>query len=303
MKSINFNFLNIAPKIAFVIVLALLLQSCKKDYDAKNYTPHTPTEENSIAEFAYNYGTSYSANYYIKSTNDPFKLPIGFNGFSDADRTIQLSVSSKTAVAGTHYQAIPSSITINKGKVLDTLLINGIYSAYIGTDRKDTLIIKITNYSTVNKVDSFRLILQEYCDESSVVSAQIFALAGDYTNTMEDFGGPYGPYTTTVSNIVQTGPTSATINVENIWDAWGPISFDLDWSNPAAKTATVVTSSPIPGSNAADVGYAGYQMQARANGLVGSFTVCEQKLILKMQLGVVGLGWFTSPIYTVTLNR
>jgi hypothetical protein len=130
---------------------------------------------------------------------------------------------------------------------------------------------------------------------------------GDFDNTNETFGGPYGPYTTSVSAVTPTGATTARITVENIWDnGWGPIDFDVDWTDSENPTVTVVAQDPIPGSDAGDFNpaYAGIPANVRpfAAGPVGTFSACDNTLTLKMQLGVSGLGYFPN-IYTVIMER
>ncbi|MFT3978978.1 MAG: hypothetical protein QM687_00820 [Ferruginibacter sp.] len=290
------------------VLFSLLLQSCKKEYKT-----NVPSEGNAIAEFA-PVDDEYTVNYYVNPDSDPYLLPVGFDGFSKSDRTIEFSVTSRTATLGTHFE-MPTSITIPAGKVLDTLRIKGHYDKYVGTSRLDTVVIKITNHAAVNQMDSFRLIIQPFCDETDIVAAQVSALAGTYANTNETFNGsPYGPYTTAVSNVTLLTATTARITVENIWDnGWGPVQFTLDWTNSSgatSKSVTAISQAGVPGSNAGDLNstYAGYNIAVRQfSGNPGYFTVCSQQIVLRMQLGVgvTGgsvLGYF-APLYQVTMKR
>ena len=109
--------------LTFCLFLITTLFSCKKEYKT-----NVPTGDNSIAEFAPASGL-YTGNYFIKASNDPYLLPVGFNGFSDVDRTINFTVTSRTAVAGTQYTAL-SPVVIKAGQVLDTLRFKGLFSGY-----------------------------------------------------------------------------------------------------------------------------------------------------------------------------
>lgn len=241
--------------------------------------------------------------YFIRSVNNTFKVPIGITNVSNVDRTIQLTYTSNSAVAGQQYTA-PATMVIPAGKAVDSLVISGIFAGYPTTTKVDTLIITITggDVPVAGYKNRYRVIMRKYCD---VVPNSFL---GAYPNTNELFGtSAYGPYTTTVSSVTSTGPTSARIVVTNIWDfGWGPISFDLDWSSPIPTnfTATVVpASSGIGDAGTISATYAGMQIQVRPySGNPGTFNSCNSSLQLKMQLGVVGLGWF-SQLYQVNMSR
>jgi len=105
--------------------LALLsLASCKKNnlVVGKDITPPP------FAKFS-TLGTSdTTASYYIKSSNNTFKIPVGITNVSDKDRTIQFTYTSNSAVQGQQFTA-PASIVIPAGKALDSLTISGMFSA------------------------------------------------------------------------------------------------------------------------------------------------------------------------------
>ena len=146
------------------------------------------------------------------------------------------------------------------------------------------------------------------CTENSIV---LNDLLGDYANTNEDLGGsPYGPYTATVSNAVSTGATSATIDVENIFDTgWGAITFTLDWSDPANPTAIVVPGdvpnsdygsdfTGVPSGTAVAVRVPPTSVSA----VPGSYTYCGMTFRLLMQVGESGGAWIPD-LYEVNLAR
>jgi hypothetical protein len=187
------------------------------------------------------------------------------------------------------------------GKAVDTLTIQGLFSGYTSSTRIDTLKITLgsSEVPTSAYKGTYTLYLRKYCDVS------INDFAGIWGNTNELFGSSaYGPYTTAITSITPTGTNKARIAVENIYDTgWGPIEFDLDWNDPSNQTVKVVDkSSGIGDAGDLNSAYTGYEVAVRANGLVGSFSACEPVIVLKLQLGVAGLGWFSDP-YTVTLKR
>lgn len=202
------------------------LASCKKNNMVVDKDPLTP----SFAKF--NTATT-TGTYYIKSTNEPYKLPIGFTSVSDKDRTVNVTITTTTgAAAGVQYTA-PATFTMPAGKTVDTLLINGIFAGYPLTSRVDVITITLTDgdvpIAAYNK--AFTLTMRKYCD---VVLAN---LAGDYTLTYEN--GTYGPYTSTISNLVSTGATTATATLSNIYDSGISATIGLDWTNPADFKVTM----------------------------------------------------------------
>lgn len=294
MKSIFKIFI-----LSFIVIF--LFASCDK---TKEYDLITPPDQ---AHFM----NQTTGVYQILTANSSFKIPIGVTKASGQDRKVTISVSSPTgAVSGTHYTITNATPTIKAGAVIDSIEIKGVYAQYL-SGRKDTLIIKIStpdiNPSDYNSV--YKLVLRGPCFEGDVVPS---AMIATYAKTFENFGSgsTYGPYTTKISAATLTSPTTALITVTNIWDnGWGPLQFVLDWTNPAARTATVVPQAAIPGSNAGDLNsaYAGQTIAVRpfttptaAN--TGTFSACSSTFTLRMQLGVTGVGYFSS-IYEVRMAR
>jgi hypothetical protein len=289
-------------RIAFIAIAAmsLMLESCDKTkpYDIAVASPvvHFDGPENQ----AYAVRTAVV---------DPFEIEVGTSDVTSTDRTVSFTVTSTTgAAAGIQYSVVNTgnTVTIPAGKAIATISIQGIFAGY-PTGRVDTLIIALTEPSikVAGFSDTVRLAIGDICAEG--VGFNINDFMGNYANTNEVFGGPYGPYTTAITNITSTGPTSATITVANIWDnGWDPILFDLDWSDPTNLTADVQPQAAIGNSNAGDINpaYAGQTIAVRASatGGPGTFSTCNNTLILRMQLGVTGLGFF-APVYTVNMAR
>jgi hypothetical protein len=282
-------------KISFLFLLFGAVVSCKKNNYAidQDIVPPTFVKFNTLQP------ADSAGTYFVRSNNNVFKIPIGVTAVSNTDRTIQLTYSSNSAVQGQQYTA-PATITIPAGKAVDTLTIQGNFAGYPSSSRVDTLKITVGGDVPTNAYKgTYTLYMRKYCE------VDIAALDGIYRNTREDLGGsPYGPYRTTVSNITPISATKARLSVSNIYNTgWGPIEFELDWSDPAKHTVIVVPKS----SGIGDAGdllsdYAGEQVAVRANGRVGTFNACDPSITLNFQLGVAGIVWFPDS-YTVVLRR
>lgn len=277
----------------FFLLLLITSAGCKKI--------DTLVEVPSEAHFA----NVSSGSYFVTGTSVVKKIAIGLTDISPVDRTISFSVTSPTgAVAGTHYNIVGgNSIVIPAGKALDSITVAAVFNQYI-TGRKDSLIIRIessgnTKASSYNA--TYRLFVRGPCSESETVLAD---LKGTYANTREDFGGTYGPYTTTVSSVTQLTATTGTIVVTNIYDfGWNPITFTLDWTDPLNTKVTLVQQSGIGDAGTLGSSFAGQDITVRPfAGQTGTFSWCTNKIILKMQVGVTGLGFF-STLYTVVMER
>ena len=242
--------------------------------------------------------------YFITGPSVTYKIPVGFTTVSDKDRTVVLSVTSPTgAPQGTHYNISTKSLVIPAGKALDSITVSGVFAQYQG-GRKDTLVFTISggDVAPSDYNSKFTLFMRGPCFEGDV---DLNILKGAYTKTNEDFGGPYGPYLTTITAVTQLpGATTGTVTITNIFDAgWNPITFTLNWTDPANRTVTLVQQSGIGNAGTISATYAGQDITVRPfAGQVGTFSICNQTLTLKMQLGVTGLGFFGT-LYTVTMAR
>lgn len=228
-----------------------------------------------------------------------YTVPVSISTVASTDRTLSLTYTSATAVQGVQYNA-PATVTIPAGETTASFNITGIPSGYDVPGRKDDLVINISSPDTVHKRGTYWLSLQKYC------AVNINSFEGDYDNSNEVFGtSTWGPYTTAVESITSTGPTSARISVSNIYDfGWNPISFDMDWSNPANFVVNVVpTSSGIGDAGTLNSAYAGMEIAVRPfAGNPGTFSSCDGTITLRMQIGVAGLGWFAN-LYQLTMAR
>jgi hypothetical protein len=240
--------------------------------------------------------------YFINSDpNTVFKIPIGFTTVSNAARTINFTVTSPTgAVEGQQYTVGANSITIPAGTAVDSIALKGIFAGYAG-GRKDTLVFTITggDATPFSGDEVYKVVLQQRCD------VVLNDLIGLYTNSNEVFGSAYGPYETAISSVNQTSATSGTIVVENIYDyGWNAITFKVDWSNPDNVTVKVVPQNAgIADAGTLSAGYAGEEVAvAEFPGQSGSLNMCDQKIIIKMAVGIAGIGFY-SDLYALTMER
>jgi len=199
--------------------LIITLFSCKKSNEAM-----IPEGNSEIA-----YSDNADKNFYVLSTapGDTYKIPIGITTPLSKPVTVQLTYSSATAVAGTHYTA-PATITIPAGKVLDSITVKGIF-ANIPAGVTHRVVVRITGGDLPALVsrDSAVLLLRRYCTVNPL------AFAGNY-NTVEtsQFNG-VSNYVMDISNVVQTSPTTATAKINNIWDFAITANVIFDWTDPS----------------------------------------------------------------------
>lgn len=244
-----------------------------------------------------------------------YNVVIGTTDVSDKDRVVNFKITSPSgAVAGTHYtiEGIGAdgtgSVTIKAGEALATVTVQAIYSAYT-TGRKDSLVFNIlaSDVKPAGFLNPMTLVLRGPCFEGAV---DLNEFSGDYLNTNEDWGGSaYGPYATAISAVTSTGATSGTITVENIFDyGWAPITFKLDWSDPANRIITLDQQEGIAGGSTVSSSLDDtYQVMVKAfDGENGTFSICTQKLTLKMQIGVkdpAGAELWSPDLYVVEMVR
>ncbi len=285
--------------ILFIVSLSIAI-SCKKGNEEGVLVP------DNAAHFTFQTSGSFS----VLPTVTTYKIPVGVTTVANVDRTVAFTVTSPTgAVSGTHYTLNKTVATIKAGQATDTITVTGILAPY-AAGRKDSLIFTITDptLKAFPTNPTFKLFMRGPCFEGDTDLGVLTGLKGAYANTNELFGtSAYGPYNTTISVVTLTSPTTGTITVTNIWDnGWGPITFNLDWTNPAAPTTAVVAQAAIPGSNAGDLSatYAGQTIAVRAlaTNPTGTFSACNSQFVLRMQLGVTGVGFFGS-LYQVTVKR
>jgi hypothetical protein len=278
----TFHFAQLSSFVMVLFATILMTTSCKKN----NYSVDLDDVKQAplAAEFIPS-DNKLQVEYFVTSSNNPYKIPIGVTNVSNEDRIISLSYSSRNATSGAQFNG-PASITIPAGKAIDTLTFRGLFTGY-PAGRKDTVKIKFSGISGVDRRDSFELIMQRYCD---VVLSQ---LSGEYANSNEYTSAgafSYGPYSTAVDNLVSTGPTKAEGFFVNLYDyGWNDIKFVMDWTNPANFTITIpVQPTGNPGSGVAQV--------RSSSGRVNTFSSCDQTFTISLDLlnasgGVLSSGY------------
>ncbi|MCZ2223992.1 MAG: hypothetical protein LC122_10210 [Chitinophagales bacterium] len=253
----------------FLAGLAVLsLASCKKN----NYV--VDKDPIALPEYSQLILPNYAPrDYFIdNSGTSKYTIPVGFTNLSNEDRTISISYTSPTgAQPGTQYNA-PTSVLIKAGEAVSKIDVSGIFAGY-NNGRVDSLKVKIEQLLGGSKTmvgkDSVWLIMRQYCGITNFATQ----FGGDYDNTMEP---SYGPYTTSVSNIVPIAAAKANANIENLYDYGGFVIGNFDWSVvgnnnlviPAKYTGVDVTSGGTP-----------YQLWIKTNtGSKSTFSACDNTI-------------------------
>ncbi|MET0465591.1 MAG: hypothetical protein ABW007_20690, partial [Chitinophagaceae bacterium] len=277
----------------FALLMSSTIISCTKDDDKI-------LEPGQVALFL---PTAATASYSIVTPTTVYKIPVGLTApvTDGKTKTVNVTASSSSgAVEGTHY-TYTKTLTFAPGKITDTIIVTGIQSQYLA-GRKDVIRFTFADAGdfSASLNSAFTLNVSGPCFEGDIVPNDFL---GSYANTVETFGSgaPYGPYTTTVSSVTSTGPTTADITVTNIYDAgWNPVKFTLDWTDINNRKVTLVQQFGIADAGTINEDYAGEDVTVRPipAGTTGTFSWCEDGITLKFQVGVVGLGYFGSPFYT-----
>lgn len=291
MNKMNKSFL----KIFLAAIVVLSIASCKKN----NYVIDQEFIPPGFSKFL---GPNDEGLLDVTASTTTFNIPVSVTDVSTTNRTVNFTVTSISgAQEGVHYTLSP--VVIPAGQTITDLVVTADFSEY-ALGRKDTLLITIANSPDLKIADhnkEFTLFLRGPCNEANIV---LDAFAGDYANTNEFWFGAYGPYDTEVTDLVSTGPTTATATINNIFDfGWNPIVVKLDWTDINNRTITLDEQSGIADGGTISASYAGEDVSVRAfPGENGTFSFCNETMTIKMQVGITGLGWF-DPVYTVTLER
>jgi hypothetical protein len=284
---------------------ALLLGSCDKT---------KPYDVDVAPAYAHFVGKSVQVYEVIDNTTPAYSVQVGTTDVSSSDRTITYKLTSPSgAIGGTHYTIASGNtngtVTIKANDAIAKIQVLADFATY-NAGRIDTLIFSLSEPSVkpADFMDTVMLVIRSGCNEGDVT---LSALGGDYENTNEDFGGAYGPYTTSITSTTAVSATTGTIVVDNIFDAgWAPITFNLDWTDPTNRIVTCVRQFSIaPASTVStNPAYAGYEVMVEtAVAGPGTFSACNQTLTLKLRVGLLDPntgsgGWFPTP-YTVSMAR
>jgi hypothetical protein len=251
-----------------------------------------------------------SGNYFINTPGEIYKIPLGITTVSSIDRTINISVTSPTgAVQGTHYTLNKTSFIIPAGKAVDSIVVAGNYTQYTA-GRKDSLIFKIEptdkgGIAPIETNQTFTLLMRGPCFEGEINSS-LQDLLGDYTRTRDTLAGVFDDlYSTTVKSATLTSPTTANIVIANIFnDGWNDLTFKLDWTDLNDRKVTQATQNAGGNAGVLFTGAAGqpFGLASAAGGVTGTFSFCNQTIIIKGRLGIFGVGYAPN-LYTVKLAR
>ena len=286
-------------------VAALLLGSCDKT---------KPYDVDVAPAYAHFVGKSVQVYEVIDNTTPAYSVQVGTTDVSTSDRTVTYKLSTPSgAIGGTHYTIASGNtngtVTIKANEALAKIQVLADFATY-DAGRVDTLIFSLSEPSVkpADFMDTVMLIIRSGCNEGDVT---LSALTGNYANTNEDFGGAYGPYTTSITNATSTSATTGTIVVDNLFDAgWAPITFNLDWTNASNRLVTCDRQFSIaPASTVStNPAYATWEVMVEtAVAGPGTFSACNQTLTLKLRVGLLDPatgsgGWFGTP-YTVNMAR
>lgn len=276
--------------IAAIAILALAVLGCDK---TKLFDVTTPPL---AAHFSSDGGT-----YFITSPTAKFTIPVGLTTPSNKDVTLNISVSSPTgATSGTYYTLDKTTVVIPAGKALDSVVVSGVYSQYL-SGRKDSLIFTIQTNSDVapaNFNSTYKLYMRGPCFDGDVTD--ITVMNGTYANSTD----PDDPkFTATVSNITKTGPTTATGTIANLWDWFGPVTINFDWTDPN----NTIVSIPLQQTN--QVYAAGQPFLIRTSpGKVSKFSVCTGQIPMIVDIIVnnypsAGSAAYYHQNFTMTIKR
>ncbi|MBC7615470.1 MAG: hypothetical protein H7202_05330, partial [Pedobacter sp.] len=96
MQKLIFNKSKIVSYLLLAILAATSFNSCTKNNLAVDVSPVVaPDAVAFVPPTAVN-----RVSYYVKSTNDPFMIPVGITNVSSVDRTFALTYTSNKAIAG-----------------------------------------------------------------------------------------------------------------------------------------------------------------------------------------------------------
>lgn len=173
--------------------------------------------------------------YVVRSTNQPFKIPIGITNVSNQDRTINFSYSSPTAVEGVNFTA-PKSLVIKAGQALDSLEITGLFAGFnndVTVSHKLKVTISGGDVPVSSKKFNYDLTMKMYWD------ADVNAFSGIYTIQDFDGGSPDGgPYEVLVAPVSGNGPQTV-VSIQGLWGRDELVNVVLDWADRTKGATTI----------------------------------------------------------------
>jgi len=249
-----------------------------------------------------------SGSYFITAPGVLYKIPLGLTTVSDVARTVNIAVSSPTgAVQGTHYTLNKTSFVIPAGKVIDTLVVTGVFAQYTAA-RKDTLVFTIQSTdkggvasSTYNAV--YRLFMRGPCAEQEIDTDPAF-LVGSYKSTERGYNettgalaytyAPSGGYICGVSAPTRVNATTMQYTINNLWETGTGYSskFNFDYASFAAKKTVAAGAQRFAPGTAFSASWTTYDVYVEpATGAnpgpdEGTFTYCSGNILIKYRLSI-----------------
>lgn len=231
--------------LAVILITISVFNSCKKHTNAENIV--IPPSQ---VHFMY----KKSKRCFVNSANDSFRIRIGLTDVSNVNRTVTLSASSPTAKEGVDYMLTKKTFTIKPGQAIDQFYIKPLNVAAYLAGRRDSITISVVQpgvaASTIN--GSITVQLREPCVDANFVAGDFDFLLGPYEETQDDGAGAF--YKTEFKSYTLTSPTTATIVINNLWDAYGDVEFDVDWSSPISGI-TVMPKTVVYNIDLSTLGY------------------------------------------------
>lgn len=258
--------------LAILFTGSILFAGCDK------FEPYKTVKPESQAHFVGASAQSYSI---TSASAAPYTITIGTTDVQKEDRTVKFSVSSTTgATPGTQYTLsnTTGSVTIPAGQATASFTIQGNFAPYDNTGRKDTLIFTLEEPSVkiAGFLNQLTLALRGPCFDGDVTD--IAEMKGNYTQTYE---GGSGPYTTSIA-INSVSGTTATATITNLWDYFGPLTINFNWTDPLNTTAEI----PL---QLTDKFYAaGQPFYVRTKpGQANKFSICNQRISFSLDVLVL----------------
>jgi len=265
----------------FSLLLGVALFSCSKD-DNKIFDP---------GQKAFFTPTQSTASYSIVDANAVYKIPVGLTApvTSGKTKTVNITATSSTgAVEGTQY-SYTKTLTFTPDKITDTIVVTGVYAQYLA-GRKDVVKFTFTDAADFSPSlnSSFTLNISGPCYEGDIAFAD---LLGDYSETYEN--GSYGPYTSSISNLVPgSSPNTAKATINNIYDNGISAQATFDYSTVGAFTLTV-------DPQATGLGVGGQPLFIRTTpGTTSTFSYCNKTFTIYLDLYTSG-GLYDSWVMTM----
>lgn len=273
-----------------IVALVVLLGSCDKTKLYENTLP--PAQ----AHFVGDENQTYSV---TGSPAPTYNVVIGTTDVASVDRVINYEVTSPTgAVAGTQYTiGTTGSVTIPAGQTIATIDVHGDVSAYTA-GRKDLLVFSLKPGSVENATfsDTVKLLMRGPCFDGDIEN--ISDMAGSFTKTFEN--GSYGPYTTTIGSVTPTSATTASAKLTNLYESFGPVTINLDWTDPNN------TKAEIPLQITDKLYAAGQPFYVRTTpGSANNFSICNQRFsfILDVLVNIGGTLYYYDREVVYTMGR